>query len=136
MLEKIYQPFEAPTNRCSLDEAEFQKYVHNTYNAVKIAFFNEMRVVANKEGWDAGRVFTATAESSEGIWNPMYGLRDHGPFDGSCLPKDTRALLQWGDNNDHDLVILRSIIAANIEHEAILGKNETVRVNYLANISL
>jgi len=66
----------------------------------------------------------------------MYGLRDHGPFDGSCLPKDTRALLQWGDNNDHDLVILRSIIAANIEHEAILGKNETVRVNYLANISL
>jgi UDPglucose 6-dehydrogenase len=136
VLDKIYRSFDAPIERCSLDEAEFQKYVHNVYNAVKIAFFNEMRLIANHEGWNADAVFRATAESCEAIWNPMYGLRDFGPFDGSCLPKDTRALLQWADNNGHDLGILRSVIVENLKHEKKMGKNKTVRVNYLENISV
>jgi UDPglucose 6-dehydrogenase len=136
VLEKIYRKFDAPIERLSLEEAEFQKYVHNVYNAVKIAFFNEMRVIAKKEKWNDDAVFRATAESCEGIWNPMYGLKDYGPFDGSCLPKDTRALLQWGDNNDYHLEILRSVVTENLRHEEILGKNETVRVNYLEKISV
>lgn len=136
VLDKLYRSFDAPIERCSLDEAEFQKYVHNIYNAVKIAFFNEMRLIANHEGWNADAVFRATAESCEAIWNPMYGLRDFGPFDGSCLPKDTRALLQWGDNNGHDLGILRSVIIENLKHEEKMGKNQNVRVNYLENISV
>lgn len=136
VIEKIYSAFDAPIQHCSLDEAEFQKYVHNVYNAVKIAFFNEMRIVANRSGWDANKIFRATAESCEGIWNPLYGLRDFGPFDGSCLPKDTRALLEWGDNQGHDLGILRAVIAQNLIHEEQLGKNETVRVNYLKKITI
>jgi UDPglucose 6-dehydrogenase len=136
VLDKLYRNFDAPIERCSLEEAEFQKYVHNVYNAVKIAFFNEMRLIANEEKWDADAVFRATAESCEGIWNPMYGLRDFGPFDGSCLPKDTRALLQWGDEHGHDLGVLRSVIIQNLKHEELLGKNKTVRVNYLENISV
>lgn len=136
VIEKIYRSFDAPIQHCSLDEAEFQKYVHNVYNAVKIAFFNEMRVVANQEGWDANKIFRATAESCEGVWNPMYGLRDFGPFDGSCLPKDTRALLEWGDNHGYSLEVLRSVVKENKKHELLLGKNNTVRVNYLADISV
>ncbi len=134
VIEKIYRRFDAPIERVTLEEAEFQKYVHNVYNAVKIAFFNEMRVVANKEKWDADAIFHATAESSEGLWNPLYGLRDLGPFDGSCLPKDTRALLQWGDNNGFKLEILRAVISENLRHEKLLGKNKAVRVNYLEKI--
>lgn len=136
VLEKIYRKFDAPIERMTLEEAEFQKYVHNVYNAVKIAFFNEMRIIANNEGWNADAVFRATAESCEGIWNPMYGLRDFGPFDGSCLPKDTRALLQWGDTMGYQLEILRAVISENLRHEKLLGKNETVRVNYLEKITV
>lgn len=136
ILHKVYNKFDAPIERTGLDEAEFQKYVHNVYNAVKIAFFNEMRLVAKKQKWDADAMFRATAESCEAIWNPMYGLRDFGPFDGSCLPKDTRALLQWGDNNGHDLGILRAVIVENLKHEKKMGKNKTVRVNYLESISV
>ncbi|MGH9857607.1 MAG: NAD-binding protein, partial [Acidobacteriota bacterium] len=90
-IEKIYRTFDAPIQRCSLEEAEFQKYVHNVFNAVKIAFFNEMRIAAKDKGWNVQKVFHATAESCEGIWNPLYGIRDFGPYDGSCLPKDTTA---------------------------------------------
>ena len=135
-LEILYRSFDAPIERCSLEEAEMQKYVHNLYNAVKIAFFNEMRIVFKREGWNADSMFRATAESCEGIWNPTYGIKDFGPFDGSCLPKDTRAFLEWGDSNGYDLGILRAVIAENIKHEKILGKNETVRVNHLASITI
>lgn len=135
-LERLYSKFDAPIQRVSLEEAEFQKYVHNLYNAVKIAFFNEMRIVADKENWNATAVFNATAESSEGMWNPLYGIRNYGPFDGSCLPKDTRAFLEWGEDSNHQLGILRSVVAENIRHESLLGKNKTVRVNYLENISV
>lgn len=136
LLEKIYAKFDAPIERLSLEEAEFQKYVHNVYNAVKIAFFNEMRIVANKENWNADAIFRSAAESCEGIWNPLYGLRNFGPFDGSCLPKDTRALLEWGESRSHGLEILRSVISENLKHEILLGKNSTVRVNYLEKISV
>jgi len=136
LIEKLYRPFDAPIERCSLEEAELQKYVHNVFNAVKIAFFNEMRLIAKSKKWNADKVFRATAESCEGIWNPLYGLRDFGPFDGSCLPKDTRALLEWGDREGFDLGILRAVIAENLKHEKSLGKNETVRVNYLSNINV
>jgi UDPglucose 6-dehydrogenase len=136
ILEKVYRPFDAPIQRCTLEEAEFQKYVHNIFNAAKIAFFNEMRVIAKREGWDDKMIFHATAESCEGIWNPVYGLRDFGPYDGSCLPKDTTALLEWGQKNGYHLGILKAIIEENFKHEKLLGKNEKVRVNYLANVTV
>lgn len=131
VVSQIYRDFDAPIEVVPLEEAEFQKYVHNVYNAVKIAFFNEMRVIANSEGWNASAIFEATAESCEGIWNPMYGLRDYGPFDGSCLPKDTQALLEWGDQNGYKLEILRAVIDENYKHMGILGRNHKVRNNVL-----
>lgn len=133
-IEKLYKPFNAPIERCSLEEAEIQKYIHNVYNAVKIAFFNEMRIATDKKGWDTDKIFQATAESSEGLWNPMYGLRNYGPFDGSCLPKDSRALLEWGDEQGFSFAILRNVIKENTKHERVIGKNKKVRINHIAKV--
>lgn len=135
-IDKLYRSFDAPVHHCSLEEAEMQKYVHNVFNAVKIAFFNEMRVAVKKLGWDTEKIFLAAAESCEAIWNPIYGLRDYGPFDGSCLPKDARALLEWGEKHGFQFNILKSVITENIRHEKLLGANKNVRVNYLANIEV
>jgi len=120
VVHRVYKGFDAPIERVPLEAAEFQKYVHNLYNAVKIAFFNEMRVVADGEGWDATKIFQITAETSEGIWNPVYGIRDRGPFSGSCLPKDTAALLQWGQERGYQLEILRAVISENVRHSTLL----------------
>lgn len=127
----IYRPFDAPIERVGIEEAEFQKYVHNSFNATKIAFFNEMRVVAKAEGWDADAVFRAVTESCEGIWNPLYGVRDFGPFDGSCLPKDASALLEWAEQQGYSMGILRAVISENLRHQEILGRNHKVRNNVL-----
>ncbi|HSH31102.1 MAG TPA: nucleotide sugar dehydrogenase [Candidatus Saccharimonadales bacterium] len=113
LLADVYQPFNAPIERASIHEAEMQKYVHNLYNAAKIAFFNEMRLVCQREGWNDERIFGAVAQSCEGIWNPLYGLGDKGPFDGACLPKDTEAFLHWGKGRSHDLRVLEAVIEQN-----------------------
>jgi len=133
-IEKLYKPFNAPIERCTLEEAEIQKYVHNVYNAVKIAFFNEMRIAIKQKGWDSEKIFHATAESSEGLWNPIYGLRDYGPFDGSCLPKDSRALLEWGEENGFNFAILRNVIKENTKHQRIIGQNKKVTINHINKV--
>jgi len=97
--EDIFGRFDAPVVHTNLRSAEFQKMVHNLYNAVKISFFNEMRALAEiaMPGIDAQTAFDATAISSEGMWNPVYGTRDWGPFGAACLPKDVEAFCAWAD---------------------------------------
>lgn len=112
-LEEAYKKFKCPAVRCSLQEAEFQKYVHNLFNAVKITFFNEMRQNCKECEFDTKKIFAVTSQSAEGMWNPKYGIRDLGPFSGSCLPKDTKAFLRWVQQNGADAPLLKTIIAVN-----------------------
>lgn len=113
VLATLYEDFGCPIHRVSIVEAEMQKYVHNVFNAVKISFFNEMREVATAAGLDAEKIFPLVAKSAEGMWSPEYGIRPFGPFDGSCLPKDTRAFLAWAASHGWDTPILAAAIAFN-----------------------
>lgn len=113
MLESLYLSFDSPLYRVTLKEAEMQKYVHNLFNATKISFFNEMRTIAAGIGADAERIFKLVAISTEGIWNPEYGLRNRGPYSGSCLPKDTQAFLHWAKGQGFQMELLESVIAVN-----------------------
>ncbi|MBI4033501.1 UDP-glucose/GDP-mannose dehydrogenase family protein [Candidatus Saccharibacteria bacterium] len=149
-IDKLYRSFDVPIQHCTLEEAEMQKYVHNVFNAVKIAFFNEMRMAFKHFGWDDEKIFLAVAESCEGIWNPIYGMRDLGAFDGACLPKDTQALLEWGERHGFNFGILKSVITENTRHGLLLasskkmtadsnekmsvGPMKSIKVDYLANI--
>lgn len=113
-LERLYADFETPIAQVSPEEAEFQKYVHNLWNATKISFFNEMREVGESLHCDTDKVFSLTTRSAEAFWNPFYGLRKRGPYGGSCLPKDTAAFLSWGRRTLHaPLPLLQSVIRVN-----------------------
>jgi len=114
ILEQMYKWAKCPVSRISIKEAEIQKLVHNIYNANKISFFNEMRMLCKILGINADAVFPLVAKSAEGSWNPNYGIRDFGPFDGACLPKDTRAMSKFASENlEVDLKILNAIIEVN-----------------------
>lgn len=90
------------------------KYVHNLFNADKIAFFNEMREVGQKISVDTDKIFQTVVKSAEGSWNHEYGVKNFGPFGGTCLPKDTRAFLTWTQENLHKkLPLLHGVIRAN-----------------------
>lgn len=83
---------DAAVTELTFEEAEFQKYVHNLWNAAKITFFNEMRYMAETLGVHrVDEIFALTTKTAEASWNPAYGTRDFGPYGGACLPKDTAA---------------------------------------------
>lgn len=121
MLESVYKTFNSPIFRIKIKEAEMQKYVHNLFNAAKISFFNEMREIANTLGIDADKIFSLTAISAEGMWNPRYGTRDIGPYQGSCLPKDTKAFFEWAQKDKHDVSLLEAVMKVN---DSLLTKLE------------
>jgi len=125
MLESVYKDkFSCPIYRCTLKEAEMQKYVHNLFNAAKITYFNEMRQIAKHIGVDADKIFKYAVISCEGMWNPNYGIKNRGPFDGSCLPKDTQAFLHWAKVRKFDASLLKAIIDVNNSLTNKLGIHE------------
>ncbi|HCU71116.1 MAG TPA: hypothetical protein DIC35_05205 [Candidatus Moranbacteria bacterium] len=119
----IYSDFNAPIHHVSILEAETQKYIHNLYNATKIAFFNEMRLVSHYIGLKPEKVFDITAESAEAFWNKKYGLLDRGPFGGVCLPKDTQAFLAWARKNKIKMGVLEGVIFSNEKFKHFWRKN-------------
>lgn len=113
VLEAVYENFDCPIYRCSLKEAEMQKYVHNLYNATKISFFNEMRYIGKQMGIDTEKVFKYTALSCEGMLSPQYGIKDKGAFSGACLPKDTKAFLAFSKSKGFHPELLDAVIQVN-----------------------
>jgi nucleotide sugar dehydrogenase len=119
-LESVFKYFDAPIVRVSLQDAEMEKYVHNIYNACKIAFFNEMRVACNIFNAKAEVIFPLVAKSCEGIYNPIYGLKDKGPYSGACLPKDVNGMYWVLKKKSKSLTkILEAIINSNEEYKTI-----------------
>ena len=112
---EVLAPFEAPVVRVSLEAAELQKYIHNSFNALKISFFNEMRCVAERMDLKAEveTMFSVTRQSAEGMWNPADGTRDWGPVSGPCLPKDVEAFLGWMRSCDLASPLLESLSASS-----------------------
>jgi UDPglucose 6-dehydrogenase len=115
-VEDIYAAFGAPIYRCGYEEAEFQKYVHNLFNATKISFFNEMRAAARALGLDPGLAFHFTALSAQGMWDALYGSRDDGPYGGTCLPKDVGAWLSFAEHSGLAAPLLSAVREVNRIH--------------------
>lgn len=119
LLEKIYYWANCPIQRVTTKEAEMQKFVHNLCNANKISFFNEMRYVCDQLGLNSDKIFSLVSQSAESIWNHAYGTANLGAFDGTCLPKDTKALLQFArESLDIELKLLKAVIDVNDETDA------------------
>jgi UDPglucose 6-dehydrogenase len=113
LLQEVYHWVDCPVYRLPIREAEIQKFVHNIFNATKISFFNEMRLVCRQMGLDCEKIFPRVVQSAEAIWNPLYGTRDLGPFGGSCLPKDTIAFLSWAKEQGMETPLVDAVLRVN-----------------------
>jgi UDPglucose 6-dehydrogenase len=123
-MREVFGNYQCPTRYVSIKEAETQKYVHNLFNAIKVAFFNEMRMACDVIGINPDKIFEITTESAEGFWNKKYGIRNMGPYDGMCLPKDTQAFLNWSQKNNIKLDLLSGAISSNKKFEIFWKKNK------------
>jgi UDPglucose 6-dehydrogenase len=79
--------------RMSLESAELAKYASNAFLAVKLSFVNSLAELCGRVGADIGDV-TGCMAADERIGRHFLAP---GPgWGGSCLPKDTAALLHTG----------------------------------------
>lgn len=99
--------------------AEMTKYAANAMLATRISFMNELARLAEVVGADIEAV-------RKGIGSdPRIGAKflfAGAGFGGSCFPKDLRALVHTGRQNDVNLSIVNAVEQANERQKKVLGE--------------
>jgi GDP-mannose 6-dehydrogenase len=111
----LYDGIDAPLFRVPLRIAELAKFADNAFHALKIAFANEIGVLARESGIDSYELMSLFVADRKLNISDAY-LRPGFAFGGSCLPKDLRALIHTARRADLDLPLLESILPANERH--------------------
>ncbi len=97
LLDQLYQSFDAPMHKVSINEAEFIKYLSNTLLATMISFSNEMSMVAHRVGdIDIHKTFLVLHQDKRWFGEPANMTSYVYPgcgFGGYCLPKDLQSFI-------------------------------------------
>ncbi|GLZ46971.1 UDP-glucose 6-dehydrogenase [Actinomycetospora sp. NBRC 106375] len=107
----LYSRLGTPTVLTDAASAELVKYAANCFLAVKLSYVNALAELCERVGADIDDV-------TEGMgYDHRIGqsFLTPGPgWGGSCLPKDTHALLQVADVVDFEFRLLRASIETNL----------------------
>lgn len=122
IMSKIYQPF---TNTgipiIFMDEksSELTKYAANSFLAVKITFMNEIANYCEKVGADVDHVRLGMGSDDRIGHRFLFPGIGYG---GSCFPKDVKALIKSGKNENYDFKILEATEKVNQKQKVILAE--------------
>ena len=116
--------------------AELVKYACNAFHATKVAFANEIGRLGKQMGVDARRVMQLVCSDTK-LNLSSYYLKPGGPFGGSCLPKDLRALANHGRTHGLDLPVLENLLTSNERHlRSLLGAIERTGMREVAILGI
>lgn len=90
-------------------EIEIAKLAANAWRATKVSFANEIGMLSRSLGADGRRVMAAVMSDSVLSTSALY-TRPGGPWGGSCLPKDVRALTALQEQSS---TLLSAVIGVN-----------------------
>jgi UDPglucose 6-dehydrogenase len=125
VMADIYRPLfliERPFIWCDPETAELIKYASNAFLAMKITFINQIANLCEAVGADVHTV--AKAMGMDGRIGPKF-LHPGPGYGGSCLPKDTAALVKIGERHQVEMSLVREVIQANQRQPArIVAKME------------
>lgn len=113
IMKDLYRPLyliETPFLITDIETAELIKYASNSFLATKISFINELAILCEKVGADVNVV--AKGMGLDGRIGSKF-LHAGPGYGGSCLPKDTQALLNIASEHNLNLEILSAVIRAN-----------------------
>jgi UDPglucose 6-dehydrogenase len=106
----LYARLGAPTVLTDAASAELVKYAANCFLAMKLSYINAVSELCERLGADI-------ADVTEGMgYDRRIGQSSMSPgpgWGGSCLPKDTEAMLQVADSADYEFRLLRATIDTN-----------------------
>lgn len=123
VMAEIYAPLTdagAPVIFASRRSAELIKYAANAFLAMKVSFINEVADLADAVGanvLDVARGIGADARIGARYLNAGAG------YGGSCLPKDTAALIRTAEENGRSLQLIEATRMVNAgRREAMIRK--------------
>ena len=115
ILRELYSPFVRtgnPVMIVDIQTAEIVKYAANAFLAARISFMNEIANLCEMVGADVDNVRKGLASDSR--IGPAFLFPGVG-YGGSCFPKDTRALIETGKENEYDMKILKAVHEVNVD---------------------
>ena len=113
VMAEVYRPLylnQAPLLFTSRRTSELIKYAANSFLAMKVTFINEMAELCERVGADVQEVARGI-----GLDNRIGSkFLNAGPgYGGSCLPKDTLALVRTAQENGTSLRLIETTIEVN-----------------------
>jgi UDPglucose 6-dehydrogenase len=120
VMKELYAPFVKnghPIFFMDNPSAELTKYAANSFLAIKISFINELANLADKVGADINAVrqgFTTDRRINPAFFYPGVG------YGGSCFPKDVKALVQSGAQNDSPMRLVQAANEVNDLQKTLL----------------
>lgn len=114
-VERLYEPTGAPVVRTGSASAELAKYAGNAFLAVKLSYVNVLAELCEQVGAEIGDV-VRTIGLDHRI-GPEF-LSPGPGWGGSCLPKDTTALLHAAGSAGVDFGLLRDAVRINARQRA------------------
>ncbi len=120
VMRRLYKPFllnNHPILFMDIPSAELTKYAANAMLATRISFMNEIARLCENVGADVNKVRRGIG-SDPRIGNKfLYAGTGYG---GSCFPKDVKALIKTGHENDVPMKIISAVEEINEEQKGIL----------------
>ncbi len=120
IMKDLYKPLyliEAPFVITDIETAELIKYASNSFLATKISFINEMANLCEKVGADVHMV--AKGMGLDQRIGPKF-LHPGPGYGGSCLPKDTNALVKMAEEHSVNLGIIDAAVKANERQKELM----------------
>ncbi|HLB94765.1 MAG TPA: nucleotide sugar dehydrogenase, partial [Nitrospiria bacterium] len=110
--------------------AEMVKYASNAFLATKISFINEIANLCERVGADVHEV--ARGMGLDGRIGSKF-LHAGAGYGGSCLPKDTQALVQLAKSkgDGYELEVVEAAIRANAKQQAMMVEKITQAIGAL-----
>ena len=120
IIAQIYQPFTntgVPIIFMDEKSSELTKYAANSFLAVKITFMNEIANYCEKVGADVDKVRLGMGSDDRIGHRFLFPGIGYG---GSCFPKDVKALIKSGKEENFNFQILNATEEVNKSQKVIL----------------
>ncbi len=136
VMQGLYSPFVKngkPILFMKNKAAELCKYAANAFLATKISFINELALLADAVGADIEEVkkgFTTDSRINPAFFYPGVG------YGGSCFPKDVKALIQIGQENDLTMEVVKATDRANDRQKSVIVNKIKTHYGNLKGLTL